>query len=88
MKHPALIQLRGNISGIERFIEKFEGISVMRNKHGLDVYFEDVNSARRFISRLKRLRKFKVKSSTKYAGLRKGRVRWLFTYSVRIENEG
>jgi len=88
VKHPALIQLRGNISGIEEMVEKFEGISVIRNKHGLDVYFEDVNSARRFISKLKRSKKFRIKSSTKYAGLRKGRVRWLFTYSIRIENEG
>ncbi len=87
MKHPALIQFRGNVEGIDRMIEKLDEVEVVRNKYGIDVYFEDVNTARRFLSKVKKLRPAIVKSSTKYAGLRRGRVRWFFTYSVRFTDE-
>ncbi|MBE8540276.1 hypothetical protein ICJ57_09165 [Geoglobus acetivorans] len=87
VKHPALIQLRGNVKKLEKFIEKLEGVEIVENKYGVDIYFEDVNDARQAISKIKKLAKVKIKSSTKYAGLRRGRVRWFFTYSVRLENE-
>ena len=90
MKHPTILQIRGNLDEgklneilkiVERFGEEFE---VERAKDGLDIYFSDVNVARNVISKLKKMFKAEVKMSTKYAGLRKGRVRVLFVYSFRI----
>jgi len=74
---------------------KSEKIEIVRNmalkrnaeiedsKNGLDIYFEDVNEARKFISKLRKSMRFKIKMSTKYAGLRGSRVRVLFVYSLR-----
>lgn len=87
MKHPALIQIRGEAQKVKKFLEKLENVEIIENEYGFDIVFNDVNEARLFISKLKKILNPKVKSSTKYAGLHKGRVRWLFTYSVRIENE-
>ncbi len=87
MKHPALLQFRGNISEVRSYIDKLKNVEIEESKYGIDVYFEDVNTARVFLSKIKKIFKAEVKSSTKYAGLRKGRVRWFFTYSVRIKNE-
>ena len=87
MKHPAVIQLRGNYKKIERILERLENVEIVREKHGIDVYFEDVNDARMLISKIKKLFNVEVKSGTKYAGLRKGRVRWFFAYSLRIKDE-
>ncbi len=88
MKHPALLQFRGDISKVRGHVRKLNGVEVVENKYGMDVYFEDVNDARRFLSRIRKIVRAEIKSSTKYAGLRKGRVRWFFTYSVRIRDEG
>ena len=84
MKHPCLVQLRGCDDEVVKLAEKFGG-KVEVSKHGSDVYFEDVNDARKFISRLGKLRRVKTKMSTSYAGLRRGRVRVLFVYSVRCD---
>lgn len=90
MKHPTILQIRGRLDEnrlneilkiVERFGEEFE---VERARNGLDIYFSDVNVARNVISKLKKMFKAEVKMSTKYAGLRKGRVRVLFVYSFRI----
>ncbi len=84
MMHPCIVQLRGfedleDIFSIARkYNATFEDVG-----SGIDMYFEDVNEARRFISVLKKLRRFEVKFSTKYAGLRRGRVRVLFVYCLR-----
>ncbi len=88
MKHPAVIQLRGNYKRAEMIIEKLENVEVVREKFGIDVYFEDVNDARLLISRIKKLFDVEIKSGTKYAGLRKGKVRWFFAYSLRFKDEG
>ncbi len=88
MKHPAVIQLRGNYKRAEKIIEKLENVEVVREKFGIDVYFEDVNDARLLISRIKKLFDVEIKSGTKYAGLRKGKVRWFFAYSLRFKDEG
>ena len=90
MKHPTIIQIRGRLDEnrleeimrvIERFGEEFE---IEKVREGIDVYFSDVNVARTVISKLKKIFKAEVKMSTKYAGLRKGKVRVLFVYSFRI----
>jgi len=92
VKHPTILQIRGSIDEenenailkvIGRFGEEFE---IERTKNGLNVYFSDVNVARNVISKLNKMFKAEVKMSTKYAGLRKGRVRVLFVYSFRIRD--
>lgn len=85
VKHPAVIQLRGNYKKIEGILEKLENVEIVREKYGIDVYFEDVNEARMLISKIKKLFDLEMKSGTKYAGLRKGKVRWFFAYSLRIK---
>ncbi len=96
LKHPAILQIRKD-EGISPEIEKKILMILSRSpgefetekvRTGLDIYFSDVNDARKSVSDLKKHFNFKVKMSTKYAGLRKGRVRTLFVYSLRInENE-
>ncbi len=88
MKHPALLQFRGNVSKVMNHINKLENVEIEKNRYGVDVYFEDVNTARRFLSKIRKIVRADIKSSTRYAGLRKGKVRWFFTYSVRIKDEG
>jgi NMD protein affecting ribosome stability and mRNA decay len=87
VKHPAVLQLRGNlrneIIGVLR--KRDWECEILKTKHGIDIYFSDVNDARRYISMIKRLQNFQIKMSTKYAGLRKGRVRVLFVYSLRFD---
>ncbi len=86
MKHPAVVQIRDpkpeHIDLIFKILKRFE-FEVERVRNGIDIYFEDVNDARIFISKIKRLIKFDLKFSTKYAGLRRGRVRILFVYCLR-----
>lgn len=89
MKHPTILQIRGRLEGkldeILKIVERFgEDFKVERTKDGLDIYFSDVNVARNVISKLKKIFRAEVKMSTKYAGLRRGRVRILFVYSFRI----
>ncbi len=84
--HPCKVQIRNfdenSIELVKKLANKFSTeIEVV--KKGLDVYFEDVNDARFFISKLRKLMEFEIKMSTEYAGLRKGRVRVLFVYSLR-----
>ena len=88
LKHPALIQFRGNFDRkrIETMLSRQTGnYEVEQSEHGLDVYFEDVSDARFFISRLKKNMRFRQKLSVNYAGLRKGRVRKFFVYSLRFD---
>lgn len=87
MQHPSIIQLRDfgdrlnvALKIIERNCREFE---IEKTKNGVDVYLSDVNEARSVISKLKRAFNFEIKFSTKYAGLRKGRVRVLFVFSLR-----
>jgi NMD protein affecting ribosome stability and mRNA decay len=91
LQHPCKIQLRDfddeDLELAKKFTLEFKS-EVEEVKKGIDVYFEDVNDARAYISRLKKFLKFKIKMSTEYAGLRKGRVRVFFVYSLRGENEG
>ncbi len=54
MKHPALLQFRGNISKVMNHINKLENVEIEENRYGIDVYFEDVNTARRFLSKIKK----------------------------------
>ncbi len=88
MKHPAILQLRGKYSDIFEeilSIGKNYECWVDRKKEGIDIYFSDVNEARKVISKIKKIKKAKLKMSTKYAGLRKGRVRVLFVYCLRYD---
>lgn len=87
MQHPSIIQLRDfgdrlnlALKIIERNCREFE---IERTKNGADIYLSDVNEARNIISKLKKAFDFEIKFSTKYAGLRKGRVRVLFVFSLR-----
>jgi NMD protein affecting ribosome stability and mRNA decay len=90
VKHPSILQLRGIKEETKRQImsymeRKSFKYSIERKKNGFDIYFSDVNEARRLISVLRRQFNFDLKMSTKYAGLRKGRVRVLFVYSIRMK---
>jgi len=86
VKHPCIIQVR---EVQPEKIEIVRNMALKRNakvessKHGLDIYFEDVNEARKLISKLRKAMKFRIKMSTRYAGLRGSRVRVLFVYSLR-----
>jgi NMD protein affecting ribosome stability and mRNA decay len=53
-------------------------------REGMDIYISDVNEARSAISKIKKIANIEIKASTKYAGLRKGRVRTLFVYCLRF----
>ncbi len=87
MKHPCVIQLRNcELKTALRLAEKFGG-SFEKVEGGADVYFEDVNDARKYLSKLRKLMRFRTKMSTSYAGLRRGRVRVLFVYSVRCDED-
>lgn len=86
VNHPCIVQVRDIKS---EKIEIVRNMALKRNaeiedsKNGLDIYFEDVNEARKFISKLRKSMRFRIKMSTKYAGLRGSRVRVLFVYSLR-----
>ncbi len=94
VRHPSILQFRGTKRGTKDEIRKhivnylrkksFE-YYIEKRKNGFDVYFSDVNEARMLISVLRKQFKFDLKMSTKYAGLRKGRVRVLFVYSIRMK---
>ncbi len=88
--HPSIVQLRNfktdEIELAKKFSEKLNA-EIETTKNGIDIYFEDVNDARFFISKLRKTMNFEIKMSTKYAGLRKGRVRTLFVYSLRRRSE-
>ncbi len=89
VKHPAIIQIRGNylryIDEILKAVERNCGdFWVEKQRSGIDIYFSDVNDARKIISKIQRVKKAEIKMSTKYAGLRKGRVRVLFVFSLRF----
>lgn len=89
VKHPAIVQIRGDylryideiLKTVERNCEEFW---VEKQRGGMDIYFSDVNDARKIISKIQRVKKAEIKMSTKYAGLRKGRVRVLFVFSLRF----
>jgi ribosome maturation protein Sdo1 len=87
--HPAIIQLRGRYADIfedvMKLIEKYCGdFRVERVRGGVNVFISDVNDARKTISKIQKLKKAEIKMSTKYAGLRRGRVRVLFVYCLRF----
>jgi len=77
--HPALVRIRGRVDEevVRRFARKFKGV-VEDAENGFDVYFNDVNDARFFLSRLKKIVRGTVNMSTKYRG---GKV--FFVYSFR-----
>lgn len=58
MKHPAIVQVRTEIEKALEIAKKFV-TEVERREDGVDIYFEDVNEARRFISVFKRATKRK-----------------------------
>ena len=92
VKHPSILQFRDLKAEAEKQIldyleKKSLEFSIERTKNGFDLYFSDVNDARRLISVLKKRFNFSLKMSTKYAGLRKGRVRVLFVYSIRMRRK-
>ncbi len=87
MKHPCIVQIRDvDENVLTDIISKAKKFNVVVNhvKNGTDIYFENVNEARKFISTLKKLSDFNIKFSTKFAGLRRGRVRILFVYCLRF----
>ncbi len=92
LNHPCKVQLRdfdAESAEVARKIAMKFDPEVMDGKYGMDLYFRDVNDARRFISKLRkslRFKKFNIKMSTSYAGLRKGRVRVFFVYSLRMRS--
>ena len=87
VKHPAILQIRTNnldfnllLKWIGKMNTQYE---IETGKDGIDVYFSDVENARKVLSMIKRQYSITVKKSTKYAGLRRGRVRVLFVYSIK-----
>jgi len=87
VKHPSIIQLRGEIGDrvedILRIVEKVCNDFEV-DYSGINIYIPDINEARVVISKVKRFARVSVKMSTKYAGLRHGRVRTLFVYCLRF----
>ncbi len=85
VKHPAIIQLRGDVGDrvgdILKIVEKVCGDFEVEDDN---IYVPDVNEARVVISKVKKLARVSIKMSTKYAGLRYGRVRTLFVYCLRF----
>ncbi|MEM2818030.1 MAG: NMD3-related protein [Archaeoglobaceae archaeon] len=81
--HPAKVQLRGfdgeEILEILKSVEKAE---VVRSRDGVDLFFENVDDARIFVSKLKKRFRVASKMSTESLGF-KSRARYLFVYSVR-----
>ncbi len=91
VKHPAIIQIRGAVDDetyelIKKIVEKTcEEFVFEKIKKGMDIYISDVNEARVAISKIKKIaNNIEIKTSTKYAGLRMGRVRTLFVYCLRF----
>ena len=90
--HPSIIQIRGKIEKKEQILRMIRNvckdieIEIEEVEDGIDVYIPDVNIARIAIAKIKKLFKGKVKMnmSTKYAGMRKGKVRIVFVYSLRF----
>ena len=89
MRHPAVVQIRGRAETVGKvidFVRRCRGEYEFENvKGGVDVYFSDVNDARYVLSKLSKIFNAEIKMSTKYAGLRRGKVRVLFVYSFRIK---
>jgi len=90
IRHPALIQIRTNkldLNLLLKWIKKANSnCAIEVHKDKVDVYFSDVNVARMIISKIKKaFKNISVKMSTKYAGIRKGKVRVLFVYSLKDE---
>jgi len=86
VNHPCIIQVRDVTPEKMEIVRKMalkREAEIESSKKGIDIYFEDVNEARKFISTLRKSMKFRIKMSTKYAGLRGSRVRVLFVYSLR-----
>lgn len=81
--HPAKVQLRGfdseEISEILKLAGSAESI---KSKDGVDLFFENVDNARLFISKLRKRFKITSRMSTESLGF-KSRARYLFVYSVR-----
>lgn len=84
--HPAKIQLRGfdelEVSKVLKRAEEFKA-EILRTEHGFDLFFEDVENARLFISKLQKDLRFEKKMSTESLGFKKGRASYLFVYSLR-----
>jgi len=88
LKHPALMQIRTkkiDTNLLMKWLSKLNiEYSLESHKNGLNLYFSDVNDARRILSLIKREYKdINMNFSTKYAGVRGGRVRILFVYSLK-----
>jgi NMD protein affecting ribosome stability and mRNA decay len=82
--HPAKVQLRGfGEREIENLL-KVTNAEVLKVKEGVDLYFSDVNDARFFISKLKRIFRVRIKMSTESMGF-KSRGKYLFVYCLRRE---
>lgn len=84
--NPAKVQLRGfndaEISIILRKALEFKA-EVFKIKHGIDLVFEDVEDARKFISKLRKDFRFETRMSTENLGFKGGRGQFLFVYSLR-----
>lgn len=80
--HPAKVQLRGFDREEISEILKLGEFEVVHSEDGLDLFFEDVNEARRFISKVKKRFRVSSRMSTETLGF-KSRARYLFVYSVR-----
>ncbi|RLI84479.1 MAG: hypothetical protein DRP01_07965 [Archaeoglobales archaeon] len=86
MKHPCLVQIRDvDYKKLEDVVNRAGrfNVEVSKVKNGVDIYFDDVNDARVFISNVKKIHNFSIKFSTRFAGVRGGRVRVLFVYCLR-----
>lgn len=84
--HPAKVQLRGfDDSEISKLIKKAEEhkFEVIKTKFGVDIFFESVNDARMFISRIQKEFRVEKRMSTENFGFKRGRSRFLYVYSIR-----
>ncbi|NHW24151.1 MAG: hypothetical protein HA489_07915 [Archaeoglobales archaeon] len=84
--HPAKIQVRGfSEAEILRVLKKAEEFKaeIVKTENGIDLFFEDVENARLFVSKLQKEFRFEKKMSTENLGFKRGRMRFLFVYSLR-----
>ncbi len=81
--HPAKVQLRGfDVEEISLILKLAEKAEVVHSKDGLDLFFDNVDDARLFISKMKKKFKIKSRMSTESLGF-DSRARYLFVYSVK-----
>ncbi|MDW7989833.1 MAG: hypothetical protein RMH75_04105 [Archaeoglobaceae archaeon] len=81
--HPAKVQLRDfSYEELSKAIEIAKKAYIIKTNYGIDLFFDDVDDARFFISKLKKKFRITIKMSTENLGF-ESRAKFLFVYSIR-----